>query len=189
MFKRVGVLALALLLSLVAAQDAESTIRAKCAAEWPGDAQMQAFCQRMQRDAVAELQQLDRRSGGIPDEAYRVASGRCATDWPTDFSMQAFCLKEQIEGYQAVTRGPYSPLVDVKPEEALVITQRCSLDWPHDYSMKAFCQRQQVEGLAFLRNRPATVPASTWERAVAACEWDWPNDFSMQAFCVRRAFE
>ena len=78
---------------------------------------MQAFCQRMQRDAVAELQQLDRRSGGIPDEAYRVASGRCATDWPTDFSMQAFCLKEQIEGYQAVTRGPYSPLVDVKPEE------------------------------------------------------------------------
>jgi len=68
-----------------------------------------------------------------------------------------------------------------------VITRACSLDWPTDYSMQAYCQRQQVEGLAFIRNRPPTVPTSTWGRLVNACELEWRNDYSMQAYCVRRA--
>ena len=53
--------------------------------------------------------------------------------------------------------------------------------------MQAYCQRQQVEGLAFIRNRPPTVPTSTWGRLVNACELEWRNDYSMQAYCVRRA--
>lgn len=189
MFKRVGVVALVLLGSLAAAQGAEATIRAKCAAEWPGDGQMQAYCESMQRQAVLELQQLNARNGGIPADAYRVASGRCVTDWPDDFSMQSYCLRQQIEGYAEVARGPSSPLVSVTRQESAAISQRCSLDWPHDYSMQAYCQRQQVEGLAFLRNRPASVPAGTWNRLVGSCELEWRNDFSMQAYCVRRALD
>ena len=189
MFKHMGVLVLVLLGSLAAAQSAEATIGAKCAAEWPGDGQMQAYCESNQRQAVLELEQLDAASGGIPGEAYRVARGRCITDWPDDFSMQAFCLRQQIEGYTAVARGPSSPLVNITAQESAAIEQRCTLDWPHDYSMQAYCQRQQVEGLAFLRNRPASVPVGTWEGLVSACEIGWRNDFSMQAFCVRSGFD
>lgn len=187
MFKRVGVLIVVLLGSLACAQGAEATIRAKCAAEWPGDPQMRAYCEGMQREGLLEVQQLNARNGGVPVDAYRVASGRCVTDWPDDYSMQAYCLRQQLEGYAAVSRGPSSPLVTVTSQEAAVITRGCSLDWPTDYSMQAYCQRQQVEGLAFIRNRPPTVPTSTWGRLVNACELEWRNDYSMQAYCVRRA--
>lgn len=187
MLRHVGVVVLALVASLAAAQGAEATIRAKCAAEWPGDGQMQAYCERMQREALAQLQQLNARNGGIPADSYRVASGRCVTDWPNDYSMQVYCLQQQIEGYQEVARGPSSPLVDVTPQEAAVISQRCSLDWPHDYAMQAYCQRQQVEGLAFLRNRPVSVQAATWDRLVSSCQLEWRNDYSMQAYCVRNS--
>lgn len=175
--------------SVIAAQGADATIRAKCAAEWPGDGQMRAYCERMQREGLMELQQLDARSGGIPADAYRIASGRCVTDWPDDYAMQAYCLRQQIEGYAEVVRGPSSPLVSVTSREAAVIAQRCSLDWPTDFSMQAYCQRQQVEGLAFLRNRTASVPAGTWDRLVSACEAQWRNDYSMQAYCLRQSLE
>lgn len=148
---------------------------------------MRAYCERMQREGLLEVQQLNARNGGVPVDAYRVASGRCVTDWPGDFSMQAYCLRQQLAGYAAVSRGPSSPLVTVTSQEAAVIARGCSLDWSTDYSMQAYCQRQQVEGLAFIRNRPPTVPASTWGRLVNACELEWRNDYSMQAYCVRRA--
>lgn len=103
--------------------------------------------------------------------------------------MQAYCLRQQIQGYAEVSRGPSSPLVNVTPQEATVITRRCSLDWPTDYSMQAYCQTQQVEGLAFIRNRPPTVPSNSWDRLVGACEIEWRNDYNMQAYCVRRALD
>lgn len=187
MLKQAGVLILVLLGSLALAQGAEATIRAKCAAEWPGDGQMRAYCERMQREGLMELQQLNARSGGIPADDYRIASGRCVTDWPDDYAMQAYCMRQQIEGYAEVARGPSSPLVSVTAQEAAVIAQSCSLDWPLDFSMRAYCHRQQVEGLAFLRSRPTTVPADTWNRLVGVCEAQWRNDYSMQAYCVRRA--
>src|SRR5690606_23065615 len=187
MVRLVGVVVV-LFAAVASAQGADATIRAKCAAEWPGDGQMQAYCESNQRQAALELQQLNARNGGIPAEAYRVASGRCLTDWPDDFSMQAYCLRQQIEGYAAVARGPSSPLVTITSEESGVIAQRCSFDWPHDFSMQAYCQSQQVEGLAFIRNRPASVPSGTWDRLVNSCEAEWRNDFSMQAYCVRSAF-
>lgn len=189
MIKHMGVLIVLLLGSLACAQGTEATIRAKCAAEWPGDSQMRSYCERMQREGLREVQQLDARNGGIPADAYRVARGRCVTDWPDDFSMQAYCLRRQLEGYAAVSRGPSSPLVNVTPQEAAVITSSCSLEWPTDHSMQAYCQRQQVEGLAFIRNRPPTVPASTWSRLVSVCERQWRTDYSMQAYCVRRALD
>lgn len=189
MLKHLGVMMVAVLGTFVVAQSAEATIRAKCAAEWPGDSQMQSFCERNQRQALLELQQMNANNGGIPSDSYRVAHGRCLTDWPDDFSMHVFCLRQQIEGYAAVARGPSSPLVTITDQEATIIAQRCELDWSTDFSMQAFCQRQQVEGLAFLRNRPPSVPTGTWDRLVGVCEVEWRNDFSMQAFCVRSAFD
>lgn len=188
MLRIVGVMVTALFAALAGAQSTDATIRAKCSAEWPGDASMQSYCESNQRQAVMELQQLNSRNGGMPAEAFRVAQGRCVTDWPDDFSMQAYCLRQQIEGYSVVARGPSSPLVAITPEESRLIAQRCSLDWPFDYSMQAYCQRQQVEGLAFIRNRPPSVPSATWNRLVGSCELEWRNDFSMQAYCVRSAF-
>lgn len=47
MIKRVGVLVIVLLGSLACAQGAEATVRTKCAAKWPGDAQMRAYCERV----------------------------------------------------------------------------------------------------------------------------------------------
>jgi len=82
---------------------------------------MRAYCERMQREGLLEVQQLNARNGGVPADAYRVASGRCITDWPDDFSMQAYCLRQQLEGYAAVSRGPSSPLVNVTAQEAAVI--------------------------------------------------------------------
>lgn len=189
MIRFMGVMTFLLVAAFGAAQSAEMTIRTKCAFDWPGDPQMQAYCERMQREGLAEVQMIDARNGGMPVDAYRIASGRCLTDWPEDFSMQAYCLRQQIQGYAEVSRGPSSPLVNVTPQEAAVITRRCSLDWPTDYSMQAYCQGQQVEGLAFIRNRPPTVSSSSWDRLVGACEIEWRNDYNMQAYCVRRALD
>lgn len=168
----------ALLLGVGMAQGAEGTIARKCAGDWPGDYEMQAYCQRNQREAVAELQQLRATHGGIPADAYKTALAGCVHDWPDDFEMQAYCLRNQIEGYAAVASGPSSPLVTLTPEEVATIERHCSAEWPDDFEMQAYCTRQQGDGVAYLRTQPAGY-------ARDACAQQWPGDYEMQAYCVR----
>lgn len=183
----VALLALLFLGSASLAQNVEATIVAKCLTDWPGDSGMQAFCERNQRQAVLELQQMIAANGGIPVAPFQIAYEGCVLDWPGDFAMQAFCLRNQIDGFADVARGPTSPMVMITNEEAHIIEQKCAHEWPRDFSMQAFCQKQQAEGLAFLRNRPDTIPDSTWSRLISACAVSWRNDYQMQAFCVRQS--
>lgn len=178
MTRLIAVLLIVVLAGVGLAQSTDATIQSKCTSEWPGDFEMQSYCQRQQQQAVGELQQLRATNGGIPQEAFRTALRGCVQDWPNDFEMQAYCLRQQINGYQDVSRGPNSPTVTLTPEEAATIQQHCTQQWPGDFEMQAYCERQQVDGVAYLRTQSNM-------RAMNACVRDWPGDFEMQAYCVR----
>ena len=96
MTRIVAVVALVLFAGIGLAQSTDATIRSKCAAEWPGDFEMQSYCQRQQRRAVRELQQLRATNGGIPQEAFRTVLRGCVQDWPNDYEMQAYCVREGL---------------------------------------------------------------------------------------------
>lgn len=174
------------LLSFSAAQTTEGTIKEHCAAEWPSDFQMQAFCEGQQRKAVIELNQQISTTGGIPEAAFKTALSGCVNDWPEDYSMQAFCLQQQIKGYNAVSSGRAPAQAQVTAAEQTQITTHCEAEWPTDYQMQAFCEGQQLDGLNFLKNQPASVNAAAWSSTLAACAVTWRTDYQMQAFCVRR---
>lgn len=149
---------------------------------------MQAFCERNQQQAIAELQQLSATNGNIPESAFKPALSGCVRDWPGDFAMQSFCVKNQIEGYNTTARGPSTPLAVLSPEEATQIRAFCTEEWPGDFQMQAYCQEQQADGVAYLHNRPPTVSAIIWDGARQYCVTQWPSDFQMQAYCVRQSF-
>lgn len=175
------VLALAVMALVVGSgfgQGTEATIRAKCGAEWPGDFEMQAYCERNQQEAVVELRQLTATRGGLPEDAFKTVLSGCVREWPGDFEMQAYCLRNQIDGYQEVSRGPASPLVSLTAEESATIAAHCASEWPGDFEMQSYCERQQSDGVAYLR----TISD---EPALQACNQEWPGDFEMQAYCVR----
>ena len=160
------------------AQSTGDTIRTKCASDWPTDFEMQSYCQRQQREAVQQLQQLRATSGGIPQDAFRTALRGCVQDWPNDFEMQAYCLRQQIVGYNDVSRGPSSPMAALTAEEEATIKQHCATQWPGDFEMQAYCEGQQADGVAYLRTQSNA-------RALNSCARDWPGDYEMQAYCVR----
>src|SRR6056297_2930092 len=99
MTRLVAVLTVVMFAGVGLTQSSEATIRSKCTAEWPGDFEMQSYCQRQQQQAVRELQQLHATNGGIPQKAFRTALRSCVQDWPNDYEMQAYCLRQQIRGY------------------------------------------------------------------------------------------
>lgn len=86
MTRRIAVLVLVLFAGVGLAQSTDATIRSKCASEWPGDFEMQAYCERQQVDGVAYLRaQSNQRD-----------LNACARDWPGDFEMQAYCVRERL---------------------------------------------------------------------------------------------
>ena len=178
MIRVLALSAVAVLVAFGSAQTTDEVIRTKCASEWPTDFEMQSYCQRQQRQAVKELQQLRATNGGIPQEAFRTVLQGCVRDWPDDFEMQAYCIRQQIQGYADVSRGPSSPVATLTEEEEATIEQHCSAQWPGDFEMRAYCERQQVDGVAYLRMQSNAG-------ALTACARDWPGDYEMQAYCVR----
>ncbi|MGH8672797.1 MAG: hypothetical protein ACREVG_00650 [Burkholderiales bacterium] len=89
----------------VPAQDpasAEPVLIAQCKAEWPTNFEMQAYCQKQQRKAVAKLNRpfpLD-----LPAEVGAVIRSQCAQEWPDNYEMREYCEGQQIDGYRTARR-------------------------------------------------------------------------------------
>src|ERR1700687_5158791 len=80
----------------------EEVIRRYCEKQWPDDFQMQAYCRKQQREALAELQSL--RAEGVPAETFAEIRRGCASQWPDDFSMRLYCERQQLEAYRQLRR-------------------------------------------------------------------------------------
>lgn len=78
--------------------DADDIIRAYCEAKWSDDFQMRSYCEKKQRQAVAELAQG--KPDDVPEDAFERIRAQCASKWPTDFAMRRYCEKKQIESYR-----------------------------------------------------------------------------------------
>ena len=122
----------------------EGQTKAACAADWPGDFQMQAYCVRQQRAGHEELQH---RLAVMPSELGPAAK-KCEAEWGSDWQMQAYCLEQQQIGYA----GLPNVLATVPAEVAAVIGPGCAADWPDDYQMRTYCAERQVAGWKALNN-------------------------------------
>lgn len=75
-------------------------IKAKCAKEWPTDFEMQAYCQKQQREALSKLWD---HNAWITDNADgRVIRNKCQGEWPDDFEMRAYCEDQQYKALKVV---------------------------------------------------------------------------------------
>ena len=86
-----------------AAQDVRSTsepptdatagaiIGSKCAGEWPDDFSMRAYCEKQQREGLANL-----RARGVGSTAMSTIRDKCAGEWSGDFSMRNYCEEQQL---------------------------------------------------------------------------------------------
>jgi hypothetical protein len=68
-----------------------SDVRSHCAAEWPNDFRMRAYCEDQQNDALRRLQGRRMDSG---DE--RTIRATCASEWPGDYRMRDYCEEQQL---------------------------------------------------------------------------------------------
>ena len=134
---------LAFLAAPAAAFDEDQT-KAACAADWPGDFQMQAYCVRQQRAGHEELQDS---LAVIPPEL-GPAVQRCEAEWGSDWQMQAYCLAQQQTGFAELP----NVLATVPAEVAAVIGPGCAADWPDDYQMQTYCAERQATGWKALNN-------------------------------------
>ena len=76
-----------------------STIKAKCANEWPGDFSMQKYCAKTQKESYDKLQ-----ARAMNAEPFRSIRSKCQQEWPQDYSMQNYCEEEQVEAYEEINR-------------------------------------------------------------------------------------
>lgn len=72
--------------------EAVAIIRKKCAADWPDDFTMRAYCQKQQDEGIAGLQ-----SRSMVTPTNMTIRGKCYRDWPEDFHMRDYCERRQIE--------------------------------------------------------------------------------------------
>ena len=82
--------------------DADDIIRAHCEDKWSEDFRMRSYCEKKQRQAVAELER-----GGpddVPQDAFERIRAQCASKWPTDFAMRRYCEKKQLESFRELQR-------------------------------------------------------------------------------------
>lgn len=160
-----------------------------CAREWPNDANVRSTCEQQQEQAVFGIANLLLDNGGLPADAFQLAFTSCVAEWADDFDMQLYCLEEQIEGYEAMSRGPWHPGLNISLKEQQTIQNLCRSDWPNDFSKQAYCQEEQSIGLAFIKTRPSSVSSSSWDAALSRCRDDWRGDYVMQAYCVGNTVE
>ena len=83
--------------SLPSSTAAGTPIRQKCAAAWPEDFQMRAFCEKQQTEALAKLRARD-----IATADEQVIRRKCSRDWPTDFQMWNFCEEQQLKALGSI---------------------------------------------------------------------------------------
>src|SRR5262249_45615627 len=67
-------------------------VRRQCAAEWPSDFQMRAFCEKKQQEALGNLQKRTMTS----QDRQTIRRG-CLGQWPTDYQMRNYCEEQQIK--------------------------------------------------------------------------------------------
>jgi hypothetical protein len=77
-----------------------AVIKAKCAADWPKDFQMRAYCETKQTEGLRSVIRPLR----VPKREADIILVKCADDWPDDFQMRAYCHDKQVEGLQALQR-------------------------------------------------------------------------------------
>ncbi len=77
--------------------EATPRIRSKCAADWPDDFRMRAYCQEQQTTA---LQKLQTRSMTTTDQL--IIRRKCLTDWPDDFKMEDYCEEQQLKALASI---------------------------------------------------------------------------------------
>ncbi len=74
------------------AGDVASTIRMKCAKDWPDDFRMRVFCEDQQRTAYLRLMGRPATSSDL-----QIIRTKCQSDWSEDFRMRDYCEQQQIE--------------------------------------------------------------------------------------------
>jgi hypothetical protein len=84
--------------STLPSDSAVSTIRGKCAADWPDDFRMRVYCQQQQDGGLAALRQ--RAMNGSSE--HRTIRTKCATDWPDDFRMRNYCEEQQLKALASI---------------------------------------------------------------------------------------
>ena len=95
---------LVLVASFDARADAESDMRAWCAAKWVNDYSMQDYCFTKQAEAAVELQPILRSTHPVEKKIIQ----QCLAKWkegPTfDFSMVLYCYNQQIDAWNRINR-------------------------------------------------------------------------------------
>ena len=78
---------------------AGAIIRSKCAGEWPDDFSMRAYCEKQQREGLADL-----RARRVGFTAMSTIRDKCAGEWPDDFSMRNYCEEQQLKALRELQR-------------------------------------------------------------------------------------
>jgi hypothetical protein len=71
----------------------EGVIQQKCAADWPDNFTVRAFCVRTQREAVGKL--AARRMDD--SQEHTTIRAKCGQDWPNDFLTRNFCEETELK--------------------------------------------------------------------------------------------
>jgi hypothetical protein len=73
--------------------DTDSVIRAYCQSQWRTDFNMQSYCIKNQKAAIAVL--LLGKPHDVSQDQFVSVRQECANQWETDFSMREYCEKQQ----------------------------------------------------------------------------------------------
>jgi hypothetical protein len=80
----------------------EQIIQDNCQSEWTDDFRMQAYCGKLQREAVQALS--SGKPPDIPQDQFVVVRGKCVAEWQNDFRMRAYCEKLQFGAIRELRR-------------------------------------------------------------------------------------
>ncbi len=78
--------------------EAESIIKARCAAEWSDDFEMRLDCEESQRKALGKLKRRDHQE--VPDEIFERIRAYATREWPDDFEMRVDTVESQLAAYR-----------------------------------------------------------------------------------------
>lgn len=78
-----------------------TTITTKCAADWPTDFRMRAYCETQQGEAVVKLAE---RSEAMHTPNGQIIRQKCLGEWSDDFRMANYCEEQQIKALASLAR-------------------------------------------------------------------------------------
>jgi hypothetical protein len=126
----------------------QQVIQSKCQADYPKDFNIQAYCEKQQREALQAL--ALGRPQDIPENQFAIVRSKCQADYPKDFNMQAYCEKQQREALQALALGRPQ---DIPENQFAIVRSKCQADYPKDFNMQAYCEKQQFKAIRELAQR------------------------------------